>query len=298
MGSIESPLGSVRPLSLKDLPGALRLSASAGWNQNEADWRYLLAAGEGWGIERDGELAASTVVLPYQTDQGPGFAWISMVLVLPGHRRHGLATQLLQHALQALEAQGRTAVLDATPAGHAVYQPLGFGDSWAFARYRREAVGNPRSAAHVTSPQRSRAMTPADWASIAQRDRIAFGGDRLALLQNLAQRWPQAARVVEQGGELLAYAFGREGREARQIGPLVSVDIGATMALLEDLVAMQPGTLYIDLADRHVAPIVDWLKAEGFVQQRPFTRMLRPTRTSGAPGNEQQVVLVAGPELG
>ncbi len=80
-------------------------------------------------------LAASTVVLPYGAD----FAWVSMVLVLPEFRRRGYASLLLRHALDALAAEGRAAVLDATPAGHAVYVQEGFADTWGFARWRREA---------------------------------------------------------------------------------------------------------------------------------------------------------------
>ena len=105
------------PLKDQHLAGCLALSRSANWNQNEADWRVMLAIGRGWGITLgDGALAASTIVLPY----GGSFAWISMVLVLPEHRRKGYATQLLQRALQENARLGVTSILDATPAGHAV----------------------------------------------------------------------------------------------------------------------------------------------------------------------------------
>ena len=77
------------------LEGALRLTRSANWNQDADDWRMMLALGRAWGItEGDGTLAASTLVLPYD-----GFAWVSMVLVLPEHRRKGYASQLLRTAI-------------------------------------------------------------------------------------------------------------------------------------------------------------------------------------------------------
>ena len=95
------------------LAGCLRLSQSANWNQNEADWRLMLGFGRGWGfITPDGTLAASTVALPY----GAGFAWIAMVLVLPEHRRQGYASRLLRVALAEMEKQKRVSLLDATPA--------------------------------------------------------------------------------------------------------------------------------------------------------------------------------------
>jgi len=127
-------------LTLADLPAALRLSASASWNQNDSDWRTMLQLGQGFGIdaidiEGQTELAASIIVLPY----GAHFAWTSMVLVLPEFQRRGYAQQLLRFVLPYLASQGRVAVLDATPAGHAVYVQQGFQDTWGFARYRREA---------------------------------------------------------------------------------------------------------------------------------------------------------------
>ena len=82
MASTEHELTQAR------LAGCLALSKSANWNQNEADWHLMLGCGRGWGIAlADGTLAASTVVLPY----GGRFAWVSMVLVLPEHRRRGYA---------------------------------------------------------------------------------------------------------------------------------------------------------------------------------------------------------------
>src|SRR5947199_394367 len=70
------------PLGAEHVAGCLELSKAANWNQNEADWRLMLAIGYGWGISlADGTLIASTLVLPYGA-----FAWISMVLVLPEHR--------------------------------------------------------------------------------------------------------------------------------------------------------------------------------------------------------------------
>ena len=110
--------GRLRPLGPGDLAGCLALSRSSNWNQNAADWRLMLDIGHGWGITApDGTLVASTLVLPYGAD----FAWISMVLVLPQHRRQGHASRLLRAAIGELRERGLTPVLDATPAGRAVY---------------------------------------------------------------------------------------------------------------------------------------------------------------------------------
>src|SRR5215213_6854086 len=124
-------------LGPEHLAGCLALSRSALWNQNEADWRLMLELGVGWGIAlADGTLAASTVVLPYEVLPYEGrFAWVSMVLVLPEHRRKGYATQLLRVAIAHLKNRALTPILDATPAGHEVYVQEGFSDTWGFRRF-------------------------------------------------------------------------------------------------------------------------------------------------------------------
>jgi GNAT superfamily N-acetyltransferase len=293
MASTEhEPSGLVRRLAESDLPGALELSASAHWNQNAADWLTMLALGDGWGIDDvDAQgrerLAASIVVLPY----GRAFAWVSMVLVLPGFQRRGHASRLLRHALSRLEARGMAGVLDATPVGHAVYAQEGFVDTWGFARYRREGVGaiDPRPG------PATRALREADWPEIAALDAPAFGADRQPLLRRLAQRWPQAARVAVEAGRLRGFVLGRDGREARQIGPLLADDLPTAMRLIGDVLSEASGPLYLDLLDAKNA-LLPWLQQQGFAFQRPFTRMVHGT--SSAPGDPRSIVLAAGPELG
>jgi hypothetical protein len=53
--------------------------------------------------------------------------------------------------------------------------------------------------------------------------------------------------------------------------------------------------LYIDIVDRHTS-LRSWALMRGFAVQRPFTRMVHGT--GRAPGNNETVMLVAGPELG
>ena len=258
------------------LDGCVALSAAAGWNQNAADWRLMVELGEGWGLElRDGTLVASTLVIPYGS-----FAWVSMVLVLPGQRRNGYASRLLRTALGALERANLTAVLDATPAGREVYRQEGFRDTWSFKRF----VVQRKS--QLPAQSRVRELRETDWPWILALDREAFGGNRERLLRSLAQRLPAAALGVEGGGFIL----GRDGREASQLGPVVARSAETARGLLSTALAQAAGALYLDLVDH--APIVP----QGLAEQRPFTRMVRGTMP--APGDRAKVFLVAGPELG
>ena len=263
-------------LGEEHLPGCLALSAAANWNQNESDWRLMLSLGHGWGIAMDGQLVASTLVLPYG-----GFAWISMVLVLPEHRRKGYASRLLRVALDELRASRLKPILDATPAGREVYRQEGFQDTWTFKRFAL------RGSANVLN---GRAKRPIGWRKALELDAEAFGGDREWLLRGLQKRLPHAALGTPDG-----FVLGRDGREASQIGPLVARDEATAMELLEQALAHVPGPVYLDVAD-HAPRMQEWLLACGFEFQRPFTRMVHGG--GRAPGDERLVYLVAGPELG
>jgi GNAT superfamily N-acetyltransferase len=276
MESTEHALGE------RHLPGCLALSLAANWNQNEADWRLMLELGRGWGLTlADGTLVASTVVLPY----GGRFAWVSMVLVLPEHRRQGHATRLLRTALGELDARGLQAVLDATPDGREVYRQEGFRDAWGFARFAAERITALHAGGNV------RTLRESDWGWVLELDEAAFGASRERLLRALARRLPEAALVIEPE----AFLLGRDGRQARQLGPLVARDAAAARALLaRALRALEP-PLYVDVVE-HAPELREWLQGCGFAFQRPFTRMARGA--AHAPGDETHVLLVAGPELG
>jgi len=280
MGSTEHALHE------RHLAGCLALSRLAHWNQNEADWRLMLQIGHGWGISlADGTLAASTLVLPYGS-----FAWVSMVLVLPEQRRKGYATRLLRTALADLKARTLTPILDATPAGRAVYLQEGFRDTWGFRRFRSVA-------AHAASERAPgvRGLRDGDWPQLLALDETAFGASREPLLRALAARQPRAALVFDRGGGLEGFLLGRDGREASQLGPLVARSAEAARGLLGAGLAAAAGPLYLDVVEREPG-ITAWLESLGFDFQRPFTRMV--CGPPSAPGEAGLVFCPAGPELG
>jgi ribosomal protein S18 acetylase RimI-like enzyme len=280
MGSSEHELRE------EHLAGCLALSAAAHWNQNEADWRLMLGIGNGWGVSlQDGTLAASTLVLPYGS-----FAWVSMVLVLPQHRRNGFATQLLRKALAELANRRLTPILDATPAGREVYVQEGFRDTWGFRRlHLTETI------AALGRPAGVRPLRESDWPQLLALDARAFGASRERLLRSLAVRLPRAALVAEENGRLAGFLLARDGREARQLGPLVARSSEAARVLLAEALANALPPIYLDVVDREPG-ITAWLESLGFEFQRPFTRMV--LGASQAPGEAGLVFCPAGPELG
>lgn len=281
MASIELQLG------IEQLAGCLALSRSANWNQNEADWRLMLGFGHGWGLALDdGTLAASTLVLPYN-----GFAWVAMVLVLPGQRRQGYAARLLRVALAEMQARKRIALLDATPAGREVYVRAGFRDFWGFKRFSLSDFRNSNYASKDIQP-----FQETHWPQVLALDAAAFGGDREVVLRNLAARQPKAALVAERNGEIVGFVLAREGREAVQIGPLVARDERTARVLFAAALGKVFAPVYADIAD-HAAPLQGWALEQGFTIQRPFTRMAHGPK-GYAPGDASLVFCPAGPELG
>ena len=153
-------------LGVDDAQAGLVLSTEAGWNQNEADWRFFLNKGAVFGLRDGDRLVATAALLPYSA----GNAWISMVLVTADFRRRGIATKLVDACLDVAKRRGLTTWLDATPAGASVYGPLGFTPTLQLRRLRlAEAARKPKRHGRfrlATSRRWSCAM-PAPWDSTA-----------------------------------------------------------------------------------------------------------------------------------
>src|SRR5215213_11315770 len=114
----------IRLLFETDIPAAMQLKETAGWNQTKEDWHRLLELDPNgcFAAVKDGRLVGTTTTTMYGKDLG----WIGMVLVDPQQRRQGIATQLMNVALDYLKDKVRTVKLDATALGKPVYEKFGF----------------------------------------------------------------------------------------------------------------------------------------------------------------------------
>jgi len=263
-------------LGVADAGAGFALSTEAHWNQNEADWRFFLSEGIVFGIRHRAELVATAALLPYSS----GNAWISMVLVTADWRRRGIATRLVDACLDAATKRGLTTWLDATPAGANVYGPLGFTPTLQLRRLRLEKP------ADVKSPP---ALSDSSPDELAARDRAAMGFDRTALLTEFAGR--PGSRIVTDGH---AVALVRDGRIARQIGPMFADTPERALALTDAIVRSEAGPWLID-AVHSQDEFLGSLSGAGWSIERPFQRM-RFGR-AGTQGAELPFA-VAGPEFG
>jgi len=262
------------------------LSIEAGWNQNVADWRFMLNAGRAFGCRGDGgKWEASSLVLPL----GDRLAWISMVLVTKARRRSGLGTGLLKRCIAEVQASGAVAGLDATEQGRPIYLPFGFHDLYNISRWHFGGAKAEPSTFAI------RALTASDLPAVIAYDCDLSGMERPALLRHLANRQPSAAWVAEAGGRLSGFVMGREGRRASSIGPVVAADESVGLALIARAASSVLGPFIIDVPDAH-AEIRRWLERQGAASPRGYMRMTLGT----APGldDPSHLFALAGPELG
>jgi GNAT superfamily N-acetyltransferase len=292
MAHSDPALAQESPLRETELDQAEALVREAGWNQVAADWRIFFELGSVYAVRNSANrVVATAATLPY----GNRFAWISMVLVTEACRRQGLARRLLDRCVRDIKTTGLVPILDATPAGRAVYSGVGFQDTWGFQRlacreYRPAAVRVEAPAGATIRP-----ITDADWLGLCAYDADIFGADRSAVLDRLRHRIPGAGCAAFRGERIVGFSLGRDGRSASQFGPLVADDEETALAIIDRGLTAIKGPIYVDLADSKTE-LHAWLGERGFEVQRPFTRMAFG-RSVGFddPG---RTFAVAGPELG
>ena len=255
------------------------LVAGSGWNQTAQDWAFFARAGTVFGVrDAQGRIVASGAVLPL----GEKVAWISMILVAPEARGQGLGSAVFAHCLRAVQSAGRTAYLDATPAGQRIYSQFGFSAQWPLTRWQRDGQGAVDAAA--PDPQN------ADIDSLTALDAQALGAPRPALLAEFLAREHSFCVHSPQG-----FALIRRGRIAHQIGPLLARDADSASVLLQRALQALPGNVFIDVPDARDV-LCHQLRAAGFVAQRGLVRMMagsHPLR-----GQTDLIHAIAGPEFG
>jgi GNAT superfamily N-acetyltransferase len=277
-----------------DIEAGLALSDAAGWNQTADDWALFIRHGHAIGFRDDANrLVATAVALPYGSSAG----WISMVLVADAWRHRGLASDLMAACVEHLRAAKIVPVLDATPAGAAVYGRLGFAagfeiDRWEWKNSTPAMPANDSLAAREPA-LRSAGITDLD--ALAALDLVSTDLDRRFLLESFLSRPGTRAWLSAEGD---GFVIARAGRRATQIGPLVASDANAAISLLANAFASARA-----VADRVVLDLprcrdelAACLEAHGFARQRPFVRM--SLGAAHAPTLVDTSFILAGPEFG
>ena len=207
------------------------------------------------------------------------------MLVDCAFRGRGIGKLLMSAALEYLErTRVQTVKLDATAAGQPLYQALGFKSETFIERWERLASN--------LGQKKPQPLSAADIALIQSLDPLAFGCDRLPLIDRLTAECC-AASVQHSPGER-GYALAREGLRAAYVGPLIAANCSTAACLLGAVLEQLPGSVYIDVNVRSGLP--GRIAAAGFTRQRTLTRM--QLGRSNSAGSSDLVFAIAGPELG
>jgi len=283
---MQEPAINIRLLFESDITAAMQLKQAAGWNQTEEDWRRLLALEPNgcFAAVKGGRLVGTTTTTTY----GNELAWIGMVLVDPKERRQGIATRLMNVALNYLNGKVATVKLDATAQGQPVYERLGFEVESVLERW--SGTPNARNA------RGSNVWDEDGIHDVLALDRLAFATDRSKLLKKLIDDAcvpPVLLRATD--GTLSGYALARSGTNADYVGPVVAKTPQHVETLLDEVLSDLPEPrVYIDF-NTECSANTALLSDRGFVKERDLIRMVK-----GGPGRKTSplIVAIAGPEIG
>lgn len=158
-------------------------------------------------VEQDGRPVGIGVATAYEH-----VGFLGQIVVEPALRGQGMGTQMVAALLSYLQAKGvRSIYLDATKAGAPLYQRHGFRKIQPSLRYSGVISG-------VLHPQ-VRLMRAEDLVTVCALDRQWWGADRSFFLTRRWQLYPDLCRVLERGGQVLAYVLARRRGAKLWIGP-------------------------------------------------------------------------------
>lgn len=276
----------IRLLFECDIPAAMQLKQAAGWNQTEEDWRRLLALEPNgcFAAVKDGRLAGTTTTTTYGND----LAWIGMVLVDPKQRRQGIATRLMNVALDYLKGKVATVKLDATAQGKPVYEKFGFQVESLVERW--SGIAKARNA------ETPKTLDQDAVHDLLALDRVAFNADRSKLIKKLIRDAcvpPVFLRAAD--GTLNGYALARRGANADYVGPVVAKDPEHIDSLLDQVLSQLTGRRVCIDFNTECGREMSVLSDRGLVKERELVRMSDSAR---AENTSPLVIAIAGPEIG
>lgn len=249
------------------IEGAVALSRQENWPHRPQDWQMALQLSSGAvALDDQGRVTGTILVTPYGAD----CAMINMVIVDRNVRGKGLGRRLMEQAFAL--AEDRPLRLVATAEGMPLYQKLGFAPSGTVLQHQGsvDALG---------APDGVEAASADDLLEIKALDRDAYGADREALINALAERGEFA--IIRRNGAIEAYAAIRPFGRGEVIGPVIAGSAEDARALISFFAASRAGAfLRVDTDSR--TGLAGWLTEIGLAHVGGGVAMDRPSRTNAA----------------
>jgi len=212
--------------------------------------------------EIDGEPAGMVTTTAFERT-----GWIGNLIVTPDHRRDGVGTRLMEHALERLRAAGLGTVrIDADPPGMGIYKRLGFVETYDSLRFWSRDM---RGCAHTGV----RTMSSTDHDAVAAFDAARFGDDRSRFLRLLADVCTHALVLIDDG-ELAGFSFVIPTQDGVQLGPTVAAGVGAARALIETAADMAGAPALVTGLPATNTGGCSLLRSLGFADGAPSRRMV------------------------
>ncbi|TPJ36114.1 GNAT family N-acetyltransferase [Mesorhizobium sp. B2-8-3] len=249
------------------IEGALVLSRQENWPHRPQDWQMALQLSNGAvALDGQGRVTGTILVTPYGAD----CAMINMVIVDRNTRGKGLGRRLMNQAFAL--AGDRPLRLVATTDGMPLYEKLGFVPSGTILQHQGEVT-------ELGEPNGVEVASIDDLPEIKALDRDAYGADRGALIDALAERGQFA--VIRRDGAIEAYAAIRPFGHGEVIGPVIAGGIDEAKALIGFFAAPRAGAfLRVDTGSG--TGIAGWLEEIGLTHVGGGVAMDRPPKTVAA----------------
>ena len=192
---------TVRKIELRDAQPLVELSRDAGWNQQEAEIRDIIArSGENILGAFHGDVLAG-VVAAYCYD---AVAFVNEVIVNSAWQNQGIATRLLNELLPKVLPLCPTLRLYATGQGRPLYEKIGFVPygTLCFCQFKND-LSKPS--------EKVRPVLEEDIPQICALDEDQFGLCREELIRKLFRNAPESAWCIRENGGLQGFILRSHG---------------------------------------------------------------------------------------
>ena len=255
---------SITRFNPEDIPFGKSLTDIEGWHRTTADWERLLRL-EPDGVFKavsEGKDAGIAAVLSYGR-----LAWIHSVIVLPEHRRKGLARALMVQCIRFARTKGAECIkLDAVPEAKLFYKGLGFIEEFESKRLIRSGMMCLRLAEK---------MKLSDLDEVFAFDHAQTGLSRGRVLKDIFRENQSWGFMVKGPAGIRGYMLGREGDVRVNIGPIVCVkdDERCAMDLIKSALGQAPDRTFRACVAGANARAVKVFKSLKFEESESSTRM-------------------------
>lgn len=202
----------IRPMTHQDIPFAVELATSEGWDsENEDVFRaFLFHDPQGCFVAEINDTPVGICTATAYDTAG----FFGELIVLPEYRNQGIGSQLLTSAIDYLKTkQVGSIYLDSVPEAVPMYERAGFRKVCASLRFRGEPKGKEDG--------RVRAMRKWDLDTVCSLDKIVFGADRQFFLKWISFIGPDFAKVLVHDDKIIGYISGRYTSCGISVGPWV-----------------------------------------------------------------------------